>query len=142
MKKGASSELYFQQKVDLKHKILVVDDEAVALLSCQKQLEAEGYAVNVAGNGPEALKQVKENRFDLVVLDIKMPQMDGMDILGKLTSIRPGLPVVLYTAYDYYRDNFMSWAADAYIMKSPGDKELLAKIKELLRGRFRKEMAA
>ena len=47
MKKGPSSELYFQQEVDLKHKILVVEDEAVTLLACQKQLEAEGYTVNV-----------------------------------------------------------------------------------------------
>lgn len=113
-------------------KILLVDDDAAQRLVCQKELEEEGYEIVMAGDGLEAIECLKKNKVDLVVLDIRMPQMDGMEVLGKMLFLRPGLPVILYTAFDSYRDNFLSWAADAYILKSPDIAELKTKIKDLL----------
>jgi len=117
-------------------RILLVDDDAAQCLVCQKELEREGYQVLMAADGLEAIECFKkEEKVDLVVLDIRMPQMDGMEVLGKLIFLRPGLPIILYTAFDFYRDNFLSWAADAYILKSPDITELKTKIKDL----FQKE---
>ncbi len=116
-------------------RILLVDDDAAQRLVCHKELEHEGYQVVTAGDGLEAIEYLKKEKVDLVVLDIRMPQMDGMEVLGKLLFLSPGLPVILYTAFDSYRDNFLSWAADAYILKSPDITELKTKIKDL----FQKE---
>jgi len=115
--------------------ILLVDDDAAQRLVCHKELEREGYRVVTAADGLEAIECLKKEKVDLAVLDIRMPQMDGMEVLGKLLFLRPGLPVILYTAFDSYRDNFLSWAADAYILKSPDITELKTKIKDL----FQKE---
>ena len=114
-------------------RILLVDDDAAQRLVCQKELEGEGYQVALAADGLEAIECLKkEDKIDLVVLDIRMPQMDGMEVLGKVLFLKPGLPVILYTAFDSYRDNFLSWTADAYILKSPDITELKVKIKDLL----------
>jgi len=115
-------------------RILLVDDDPVQRLVCRKELENDGYQVVPAADGLEAIACLKKEKVDLVVLDIRMPQMDGMEVLGKLLFLQPGLPVVLYTAFDSYRDNFLSWAADAYILKSPDITELKTKIKELICG--------
>jgi len=110
----------------------MVDDDATQRLVCQKELEAEGWEVTLASDGLEALEQIRKKKFDLVILDIRMPQMDGLEVLGRTLSASPGLPVILYTAFDCYRDNFLSWAADAYVLKSPDLGELKNKIKTLL----------
>lgn len=113
-------------------RILLVDDDPVQLLVCQKELENEGYQVVPATNGLETIKLLKKEKVDLVVLDIRMPQMDGIEVLGRMLFSQPGLPVILYTAFDSYRDKFLSWAADAYILKSPDTTELKTKIRDLL----------
>jgi len=118
--------------------LLLVDDDPEFTLAYQKELEAEGYRVTVVNEGHSALKQVRDESIRLVILDIRMPDMDGIEVLGKIMSLRPGLPVIIYTAYDSYRDSFLSWAADAYILKSPDFRELKDKIKELL-GRQKQE---
>ena len=69
---------------------------------------------------------------DLVVLDIVMPGMDGIEILGRLLSHDNKLPVIFHTAYTGYQDNFMSWAADAYLIKSSDLTELKTRIRETL----------
>jgi len=112
--------------------ILLVDDDPDAGLAYQKELEAEGYQVTVVNEGQAAVKQIKDESIRLVILDIRMPDMDGIEVLGKIMSLRPGLPVIIYTAYDSYRDSFLSWAADAYVLKSPDFGELKNKVKELL----------
>ena len=113
-------------------RILMVDDDATQRLVCQKELEAEGYKVSLAADGLEAIEHLKNEKIDLVVLDIRMPQMDGLEVLGSILSTKPGLPVILYTAFDCYRDSFLSWAADAYVLKSPDINELKTKINSLL----------
>jgi CheY-like chemotaxis protein len=112
-------------------KILVVDDDAAQRLLCQKELEADYETVTVE-NGTDAIEELKKTDYDLVVLDIRMPKMDGIEVLGKMISLKPELPVILYSSFDYYKDNFLSWSADAYVVKSSSSAKLKAKIKELL----------
>ena len=69
---------------------------------------------------------------DLVVLDIRMAGMDGIEALQRILERDSTIPVVLNTAYSSYRENFMTWSADAYITKSSDVTELLATIKDLL----------
>ena len=113
-------------------KLLVVDDEVNQALLYEQELEDEGYEVDTANSGIEALEKIKENPYDLVILDIGMPEMDGLETLGRLLGIDNKIPVILCTAYPSYKDNFMSWAADAYVVKSMDITELKEKIKESL----------
>ena len=113
-------------------KILVVDDEKNIRTLYEKELQDEGYAVTLAGNGREALEHFNRDRPDLVVLDIRMPGMDGLEALGKLLAEDPKVPVVLNSAYSSYKDNFLSWSADAYVVKSSDLTELKDTIRRLL----------
>ncbi len=115
-----------------KSKLLVVDDEVNQALLYEQELEDDGYEVDTANSGIEALEKFKEKPYDLVILDIGMPEMDGLETLGRLLGIDNKIPVILCTAYPSYKDNFMSWAADAYVVKSMDITELKEKIKESL----------
>ena len=112
--------------------ILVVDDDEAIRTLLQEELEEEGYKVLIATNARDALKMVDAEPLDLVILDIRMPGMDGLEALPRILGIKEGLPVIMNTAYSQYQDSFMSWAADAYIVKSSDLTELKEKIKELI----------
>jgi two-component system response regulator (stage 0 sporulation protein F) len=113
-------------------RILVVDDDEAIRTLLKDELTDEGYQVIIATNAREALKLVDQEPLDLVILDIRMPGMDGLEALPRILGMKEGLPVILNTAYSQYRESFMSWAADAYVVKSSDLSELKAKIKELL----------
>lgn len=113
-------------------KIMVVDDEKTTLLLYARELADEGYEILQATNPREALERFRSDRPDLVVLDIRMPGMDGLEVLGRLLSIDRKVPIVLISAYSFYRDNFLSWAADAYITKSSDLSEFKRTVKSLL----------
>lgn len=113
-------------------KILLVEDDTHQATLYQVELEAEGYDVVVARSGREAIDAVKENDPDLIVMDISMPGMDGIEAMGRILSQHHKLPVILNTAYASYKDNFMSWSADAYVIKSSDLTELKNTIRRLL----------
>ncbi|MGB9629467.1 MAG: response regulator [Thermodesulfobacteriota bacterium] len=122
----------------MKKKILVVEDEESLRLFYEEELKAEGYQVITAQNGREAIEKLEGERPDLVILDIVMPVMDGMETLGRILGKDRRIPIILNTSYSGYQQDFMSWAADAYITKSSDLSELKNKIKELLeKGRIR-----
>jgi CheY-like chemotaxis protein len=83
----------------------------------------------------EGLHALETELPDLVVLDIRMPGMDGLEAMGRILEKNPKIPVVLNSAYSSYKDNFLSWAADAYIIKSADTTELRGKVRELLAAR-------
>jgi DNA-binding response OmpR family regulator len=112
--------------------ILVVDDDANIRTLLQDDLTEEGYKVLTASNARDALKMVEQEALDLVILDIRMPGMDGLEALPRMLGLKEGLPVILHTAFTQYQESFMSWAADAYVVKSFDLAELKAKVKELL----------
>jgi len=116
-------------------KILCVDDDLSLLLLYQEELSEEGYEVIVARNGKEALEKYDQESPHLVVLDIRMPITDGLETLNALLGRNRQLPVILNTAYSTYRDNFMTWGAEAYVIKSSDLTELKEKIREALRRR-------
>ncbi len=101
-----------------KKKILVVDDEESIHLLYKEELEEEGYEVYSALDGEEALKKFDKLKPDLVILDINMPGMDGIEVLRQMKQERPGVPVILSSAYPEYKQDLASWASDDYIVKS------------------------
>lgn len=113
-------------------RILVVDDEESIRLLYQEELRDAGYEVMTAKSGEEALLMVKENKPDLITLDIKMANMDGAAFLQLLREIHRDLPVIICTAYDDYRQDFRLWASDGFITKSSDITELKQKVSELL----------
>jgi DNA-binding response OmpR family regulator len=115
--------------------ILVVDDEPNIRLLYETELREEGYDVLLAADAREALKTIEQVRPDLVVLDIKMPGMDGIEALGHILARDSAIPVILNSAYDSYKDSFLSWSADAYVIKSSDLTELKAKIRSILKAR-------
>lgn len=75
-------------------KILLVDDDEMVRYALRKYLSREGYDVTEADNGVSALKQVKENRFDLVITDIIMPEIEGLELIRTLKKNQPSLPII------------------------------------------------
>lgn len=112
--------------------ILVVDDEESIRLLYKEELEEDGYRVLLASDGEEALRKVKKESPDLITLDIRMPGMDGIEVLGLIKEMEPNIPVIMSTAYGDYRRDFNVWASDAYIVKTANLDELKETIKRLL----------
>jgi len=113
-------------------KILIVDDEINVRKLYSEELRGEGYHTISASTVKEALESVEREEPDLVILDIKLGEESGIDALMKIAKQRKHLPVILNSAYSIYRDNFQTWAADAYIVKSVDLAPLKEKIKDLL----------
>jgi two-component system response regulator (stage 0 sporulation protein F) len=116
----------------MKKKILIVEDEEGLRLLYEEELKAEGYEILTSQNGREAIRQLEEQKPDLIILDIVMPVMDGIEALGRIVGKDRKIPVILNTSYPGYRDDFMSWAADAYVTKSVDLTELKNKVRDLL----------
>ncbi len=113
-------------------RILIVDDEENIRKLYAEELRADGYEVSVADSGDSALESMQAEPPDLVVLDIEMADVDGLDVLSSLKEKDRDLPVVLNSAYTVYKNDFKSWLADAYVVKSSDTEELKTKIRELL----------
>ncbi len=106
-------------------KILLVEDEVNVCTLYQQELEEENHEVMVATDGKKAVQMAKENDPDLVIMDINLPhKMNGLEAMSKMLSENKDLPVIINTGYSQYRDHFMTWAAQAYVLKS-GDLEPL-----------------
>ncbi|MBI4840877.1 MAG: response regulator [candidate division NC10 bacterium] len=112
--------------------ILVVDDEEAIRLLYREELSDAGYQVQVAANASEALRMVQQARPDLMTIDIKMPGMDGIELLRKVRETHRDLPIIICTAYGDFKRDFGTWASDAYLTKSADLAELKEKIRELL----------
>lgn len=116
----------------MKKRILVVEDAEVLRFLYEEELKAEGYEVFMAGNGKEAIQKLEEGKPDLVVLDIVMPVMDGIEALTPILGKRRKIPIVFHTSHAEYQEDFKSWAADAYVIKSSDLSDLKATISRLL----------
>ena len=113
-------------------KILLVDDEENIHLLYREELEDAGYEVHSAMNGEEALKAHTDLRPDLVILDINMPGMNGIEVLRKLKEASPEMPVILSSAYQEFKQDLSSWASDDFIVKSADMRELLEAVERLI----------
>jgi CheY-like chemotaxis protein len=112
--------------------ILIVEDDNNQRLLYEQELKLEGYEIVTASDGKEALEKVQEQLPDIIIMDINMPKMDGIEAMGRILSKKKEIPIIINTAYSNYKDNFMSWAADAYIVKSSDLSELKNAVKEVL----------
>jgi CheY-like chemotaxis protein len=113
-------------------KILVVDDEESIRCLYKEELEEEGFVVELAVNGEEALDILPRFNPDLVTLDIKMPGIGGLETLKRIREIERDLPIVLCSAYGEYKQDFTTWASDAYVVKCADLTELKLTIRRLL----------
>ena len=113
--------------------ILLVEDNAHQREWYETELKGDGHDVVTVASGREAVSAVEAHpNIDLVIMDINMPNMDGIEAMGKILGKHNKLPVILNTAYASYKDNFMSWSADAYVIKSSDLTELRATIAKIL----------
>ena len=118
-------------------KILIAEDSISVLAVTKYFLESQGYTVITAVNGQEVLKKTEKENPDLIILDIIMPEMDGLTTLKKLkkrskSSKIPLPPVIILTAKEKMKDLFAVEGINDYIVKPAKPQVLLAKIKELL----------
>ncbi len=109
-------------------KILIVDDEEHIRFLYSEELTEEGYEVITADSGYKLLEKIEKEKPDLVVLDIKMIDYNGLDILQDIRNKYYSLPVILCTAYDTFKEDMKSIAADHYVIKSFDLTELKSKI--------------
>ena len=105
-------------------RLLVVDDEANIRMLYADELKDEGYEVVTAANITEATEKLQSGAFDLAVLDIKLKNENGIELLQKLVKERHEMPVILCSAFSCYKDDFSAWLADGYVVKSGDLTEL------------------
>ena len=114
-------------------KLLVVDDDENMRELLQSEFEDQGYEVVTAESAIIGLPLLQKDEYDLVILDIKMPQMDGIEALGRIIGSRHGLPVVIHSAYSHYRANYLTWSASAYVVKSSDLTKLKKTVENLIK---------
>ena len=116
-------------------RVLVVEDEPVIALGLQDDLALEGYVVEVASDGPAALRRAKEQPFDVILLDVMLPGRDGFDVCRDLRRSGVRTPILMLTARAQEAEKVMGFdlGADDYVTKPFGTKELRARVKALLR---------
>lgn len=113
-------------------RILVVDNDKTFRLTCAEDLELEGHDVFTAETGFDALRLDEEHALDMVITEVRLPGMDGLELMSRLLAKHRGIIVILNSCSSRYKESFLSWAADAYVMKSADIRELRAKVRELL----------
>lgn len=116
-------------------RILLVEDEIHLALAVSEILKKNGYQVDVANDGYDGYEYAKSNVFDLIILDIMLPKMSGIDILRKLRGEKISVPILMLTAKDEVEDKVvgLDFGADDYMTKPFSTSELLARIRALSR---------
>jgi CheY-like chemotaxis protein len=123
------------RKEEVMEKVLCVDDDLTLLRLYQEELSEEGYEVILAKDGKEAISKLAKEKPQVVVMDIRMPVMDGIETMTLMLGKDRQVQIILNTAYPQYRENFMTWGAAAYVIKSSDLTELKQKIREVLEKR-------
>jgi DNA-binding response OmpR family regulator len=115
--------------------LLIVEDDPSLRKLYESEFAEEGYEVAGASSGEEALIRLQTDPPQVVVLDIRMSGMDGLDVLRRILKDKPEIAVVLNSAYPTYKQNFASWSADGYVVKSSDLTELKSAVASALRRR-------
>jgi DNA-binding NtrC family response regulator len=117
-------------------RILIVDDAANLRLLYRLELEAEGYEIIAVESGTKALEVLANEKIDAIVLDLLLPDCFGLELLGEILAWQRHVPLVINTAYEQFRDNFQTWGAEAFIVKSSDLSELKWVLKQIISGRI------
>ena len=113
-------------------KILLVDDDESIQLLYREELEDLGYEVISALNGEEGLQNFRDDLPDLVILDIQMPGMNGIEVLRQMKMQNAAVPIILSSAYHEYKQDLGAWASDEYVVKSADIDDLLAAVRKFI----------
>jgi DNA-binding response OmpR family regulator len=113
-------------------RIMIVDDEENIRFLYKEELEEEGFTVELAKNGEEALEKLPLFKPDIITLDIKMPGMNGIETLKRIREREKHLPIIMCSAYGEYKQDITTWASDAYVVKCADLTELKTTIRKLL----------
>ena len=124
-----------EPNVGRKTRILIVEDEPAMVAGLRDNFEYEGYEVISAADGAEGLNRALADDPDLVVLDVMMPRMSGLDVCKQLKARRPSLPIIMLTARGQEIDKVvgLELGADDYVTKPFSIRELMARVKAVLR---------
>jgi DNA-binding NtrC family response regulator len=114
-------------------KVLVIDDDVRLGILYSRALAEIGYSVDAVNNDKDALTRAAEGRYLVAILDIEMPGMSGLELIHELKRVAPEMKVVLNSAYSYFKSDFQSWLADAYVVKSSDLQPLKNVILELVK---------
>ncbi|MBM2616984.1 response regulator transcription factor [Actinoplanes sp. LDG1-06] len=122
------------RSVEIERRVLVVEDERTIAEAVAARLRAEGFAVEVAGDGPSAVEAARRNPPDAIVLDVMLPGFDGLEVCRRIQAERP-VPILMLTARDDETDLLVGLAvgADDYMVKPFSMRELAARVHALLR---------
>ena len=112
--------------------ILLVEDDLNECVLYERELGEQGHNILIAHNGPQALAMCEDAKPDLVVMDVSMPGMDGIDVMSRMLCKNNKLPIIINTAYASYKEDFRAWAADAYVVKSADLTELKRTVAHIL----------
>ncbi len=112
--------------------LLIVDDDENLRLLYEQEFTEAGYDVVLAANAEAALEYLQKERPDVAILDIAMPGMDGIQLMWSVLARDRLIPVILNTAFSQHKENYMTWPANAYIVKSGDLTELKNKVSELI----------
>jgi DNA-binding NtrC family response regulator len=123
--------------MDEKKNILVIDDEEIVRKSCMRTLVPEGFKVDVARDGLEGLRMLNAKNYDLILIDLKMPNMDGMEVLENMQTMSPGSKVIIITGYSAVETavKAIKMGAFNYLEKPFTPDSLLEAVKEALSSR-------
>jgi DNA-binding response OmpR family regulator len=113
-------------------RILIIEDDPNLCLLYRTQFTEDGHQVETAEDAAGALAAIDQRPPDLIVLDIRMKPVDGLEILAEIRERHHRLPVVINTAYPAFKSDFATWGADAYVVKSSDTSELRRTVEELL----------
>jgi len=116
------------------NKILVIDDDASIQILYTDELTEEGYEVIASDDGASLMGLIDETKPDLIVLDVRLGEYDGLDLLQDIRNTHYDLPVILCSSYPVYKYDLKSIAADYYVVKNSNLEELKLKIKMALEG--------
>ncbi|MBS7645171.1 MAG: response regulator [Candidatus Bathyarchaeia archaeon] len=122
--------------------ILIVDDDKAILRSLKAILEMKGYEVETAETGKEAIEKSRKKIYNLAILDIKLPDMEGTELLVKMHETMPKMMKIMLTGYPSLENavKSLNLGADAFLMKPVNPKELLKVVEEKLREQTEMEM--
>lgn len=115
-------------------RILVADDEANIRLLLEEVLTEEGYQVITVASGREALRKALKEEFDLMIFDIKMPEMNGLEVVERLRELKKTTPVIVCSAYKHLQDDYVVGTSGvfAYVTKPVNLSELKGKVRQAL----------
>jgi len=119
-------------------RILIADDDPSLRLLYQEEFTPDGHELHFAATGREAVEVARRVHPDLIVMDIRMPEMDGLEAMGRIVAEDNDVPVIIYSAFPHHKEDFSSWLADAYLVKSMDLGELRRTIERTLAERERR----